>query len=254
MLATIRGELWASGLPAAQATPREATLVASRPMLLMIQSPNNLILQYLQGQCDEHVGPSILTHRGSCLSRCSFIIAGVPMIRTLASLLGDWQRAVTVVLGVGAAAGWGMLAVSSQSAAETERQLQEWVATLQDSQKQLLLERDRSQVASAEVARLRDQLNSAQAEIARLAQGRTQAQLREPVDRLPVDGSSSPARLSQSGVSQTGSIRSLPPTPPQAPPRPAQAVPTKQGGTMVVQAGDRKRQGPEQAPVLKPGG
>ena len=64
------------------------------------------------------------------------------MIRTLASLLGDWQRAVTVVLGVGAAAGWGMLAVSSQSAAETERQLQEWVATLQDSQKQLLLERD----------------------------------------------------------------------------------------------------------------
>ena len=100
------------------------------------------------------------------------------MFRTLASLLGDWQRAVTVVLGVGAAAGWGMLAVSSQSAAETERQLQEWVATLQDSQKQLLLERDRSQVASVEVARLRDQLNSAQAEIARLAQGRTQAQLR----------------------------------------------------------------------------
>src|SRR4030095_8213241 len=126
-----------------------------------------------------------------------------------------------------AAAGWGMLAVSSQSAAETERQLQEWVATLQDSQKQLLLERDRSQVASVEVARLRDQLNSAQAEIARLAQGRTQAQLREPVDGLPVDRSSSPARLSQSGASQTGSIRSLPPTPPQAPPRPAQAVLTK---------------------------
>ena len=34
------------------------------------------------------------------------------MFRTLASLLGDWQRAVTVFLGVGAAAGWGMLAVS----------------------------------------------------------------------------------------------------------------------------------------------
>jgi hypothetical protein len=224
-------------------------------MLLMIQSPNNLILQYLQDQCDEHVGSSILTHGGSCLSRCSFVIAGVSMIRTLAPLLGDWQRAMTVVLGVGAAAGWGMLAISSQSAAETERQLQERIATLQDSQKQLILERDRSQMASAEVARLRDQLNSAQDEIARLAQGRTQAQLKGPVDRLPVDGSSSPARLSQSGVSQTGSIRSLPPTPPQAPPRPVQASPTKpQNSVMVVQAGDRKRQGLEQAPVLKPRG
>jgi hypothetical protein len=177
------------------------------------------------------------------------------MIRTLAALLGRWQRAVTVVLGLGAVAGWGMLAVSSQSAAETELQLQEWIATLQDSQKQLILERDRSQVAPAEVARLRDQLNSAHDDIARLAQGRTQAQLKGPRDRLPVDGSSSPARLSQSGVSQTGSIRSLPPTPPQAPPRPAQTAPTKpQSGAMLVQAGGRKRQGPEPAPVLKPGG
>ena len=37
------------------------------------------------------------------------------MIRTLAPLIGNWQRAVTVILGLGAAAGWGMLAVSSQS-------------------------------------------------------------------------------------------------------------------------------------------
>jgi TolA-binding protein len=176
------------------------------------------------------------------------------MIRTLAPLFGNWQRAVTVILGLGATAGWGMLAVSSQSAAETERQLQERIATLQDSQKRLMLERDRSQVASAELARLRIQLSSAQDEIARLAQSRTQAQLKGPADRLPLDASSSPARLSQNSVSQTGSVRSLPPTPPQAPPRPAQAAPTKQGGVMVVQAGDRKRQGPEQAPVLKPGG
>ncbi|ANY82717.1 hypothetical protein BB934_31155 (plasmid) [Microvirga ossetica] len=177
------------------------------------------------------------------------------MIRTLAPLLGNWQRAVTVILGVGAAAGWGMLAVSSQSAVETERQLQERIAALQDSQTQLLLERDRSQVASTELVRLRNELSSAQDEIARLAQSRTQAQLKEPADRLPLDASSSPARLSQNGVSQTGSIRGLPPTPPQAPPRPAQAAPSKpQSGVMVVQASDRKRQGPEQAPVLKPGG
>ena len=177
------------------------------------------------------------------------------MIRTLAPLFGNWQRAVAVILGIGAAAGWGILAISSQSAAETERQLQERIATLQDSQKQLLLERDQSQGATAELARLRNQLSSAQDEIARLAQSRTQAQLKMPADRLQLDANSSPARLSQNGVSQTASIRSLPPTPPQAPPRPVQAAPTKpQSGVMVVQAGDRKRQGPEQAPVLKPRG
>jgi hypothetical protein len=95
------------------------------------------------------------------------------MIRTLAPLFGNWQRAVVVILGIGAAAGWGILAISSQSAAETERQLQERIATLQDSQMQLLLERDQSQGATAELARLRNQLSSAQDEIARLVQSRT---------------------------------------------------------------------------------
>jgi septal ring factor EnvC (AmiA/AmiB activator) len=177
------------------------------------------------------------------------------MIQTFTPLLANWQRAVTVILGLGAAAGWGLLAVSSQSAAETERQLRERIATLQDSQKQLLLERDQSQGATAELARLRNQLSSARDEIARLAQSRTQAQLKGPADRLPLNASSTPARLAQNDVPQTGSIRSLPPTPPQAPPRPAQAAPTKpQSGVTVVHAGDRKRQGPEQALVLKPRG
>ncbi|PVE20219.1 hypothetical protein DC522_33640 [Microvirga sp. KLBC 81] len=176
------------------------------------------------------------------------------MIRTFTPLLANWQRAVTVILGLGAAAGWGMLAISSQSAAETERQLWEQIATLQDSQKQLVLERDRSQVATTELAQLRNQLNSAQDEIARLAQSRTQAQLKGPADRLPLNASSSLARLPQTSGSQTGSIRSLPPTPPQAPVRPAQAVLTKpQGSVMVAQAGDGKRQAPVQAPALKPG-
>jgi TolA-binding protein len=168
-------------------------------------------------------------------------------------LLGNWQRAVTVILGLGAAAGWSMLAVSSQSAAETERQLQDRITTLQDSQKQLLRERDQSQVAVTELVRLRNQLSSAQDEIARLAQTRTQAQLKVPADRLPLNTSSPPARLSQTGVTQTGSIRSLPPTPPQAPTRPAQAVfPKLENGVMVAQAGGSKRQVPEQASGLKP--
>jgi hypothetical protein len=175
------------------------------------------------------------------------------MIQTFAPLFANWQRAATVILGLGAAAGWGMLAVSSQFAAETERQLREQIAALQDSQTQLLLERDQSQVAATELVRLRNQLSSAQDEIARLAQSRTQAQLKVPADRLPLNASSFPGRLSQDGVSQTGSIRSLPPIPPQAPARPAQAVLTKpQSGIMVAQAGDSKRQAPDQAPALKP--
>jgi hypothetical protein len=176
------------------------------------------------------------------------------MIQAFAPLLANWQRAATVVLGLGAAAGWGMLAVSSQSVAETEHQLREQIATLQDSQKQLLLERDQSQVAATELVRLRNQLSSAQDEIARLAQSRTQAQLKGPADRLPLNASSSLARLPQTSGSQTSSIRSLPPTPPQAPVRPAQAVLTKpQGSVMVAQAGDGKRQAPVQAPALNPG-
>jgi TolA-binding protein len=172
------------------------------------------------------------------------------MIQTFTPLLANWQRAVMIILGLGTAAGWGMLAASSQSATETERQLREQIATLQDSQKQLLPERGQSQVAAAELAQLRNQLNSAQDEIARLAQSRTQAQLKGPAGRLPLNAGSSPARLPQNGVSQTGSIRSLPPTPPQAPARPAQAVLTKpQGSVVVAQAGDGKRQ----APALKPG-
>jgi len=176
------------------------------------------------------------------------------MIQTFAPLLANWQRAVTVILGVGAAAGWSMVAVSSQSATETERQLREQIATLHDNQKQLLLERDQSQVAVTEIEGLRRQLSSAQDEIARFAQSRTQAQPKGPPDRLPLHASSSPARLSQNGVSQTSSTRSLRPTPPPAPARPPQAaLPKPQNGVMVAQASDSKRQAPEQAPALKPG-
>ena len=176
------------------------------------------------------------------------------MIPIFAPLLGNWQRAVTVIVGLGAAAGWGMLAVSNQSAAETERQLWERITILQDSQKQLLRERDKSQVAATELVRLRNQLSSAQDEIARLAQSRAQAQLKVPADRPLANPSSSNTRPAQLGVSQTGSIRSLPSTPPQAPARQAQAAPTKpQNGVSVAQAGGNKRQAPEQASGLKPG-
>jgi hypothetical protein len=81
-----------------------------------------------------------------------------------------------------------MLAFSTQSAAGIERQLREQIATLQHNQKQLVQERDQSQVAAAELAQLRNQLNSAQDEIARLAQSRVQAQLKGPAYRLPLNG------------------------------------------------------------------
>lgn len=174
------------------------------------------------------------------------------MIQSLTPLLTHWNRAVTIILGLGTAAGWGMLAISSQAGAETERQLREQITALQSSQKQLVQERDQSQVAAAELAQLRNQLTSAQDEIVRLTQSRTHAQLKGPADRLPLGAGSSSVRLPQTSVSQISSIRSLPPTPPQAPVRPTQAALTKpQGSVMVAQTGDGKRQAPVQSPALR---
>jgi hypothetical protein len=94
------------------------------------------------------------------------------MIPTFAPVLPTWQRVVTIIFGLGTAAGWGVFAVSSHSAAETERHLREQVASLQAGQLRLLSERDQLQSAATEVAQLRKQLSLAQDETARLTQGR----------------------------------------------------------------------------------
>jgi TolA-binding protein len=166
------------------------------------------------------------------------------MIQTFASMLPTWQRAVTIVFGLGAAAGWGMFAVSGHSAAETERQLREQVATLQTGQLRLLSERDQLQSAATEVAQLRKQLSLAQDETARLTQERVQVQPKWPPARSSPRTNSPAVRPPQNGVSQTGSITSMPPTPPQAPARAARTALTKPGPGLLVAAsgsGDGKR-------------
>jgi septal ring factor EnvC (AmiA/AmiB activator) len=149
------------------------------------------------------------------------------MIQTFAPMLSNWRRAVTIGLGLGAAAGWGMLAVSGQSAAETERQLREQVADLQAGQTRLRLERDQFQSAATEVAQLRKQFSLARDEIARVAQDKTQVEPKLLTARPGQNAPSSAGRQSQKGASQTGSIASVPPPPPQAPARPVRTALTK---------------------------
>jgi hypothetical protein len=175
------------------------------------------------------------------------------MIQTFAQALSNWHRPLMILLGLSTVAGWGSLVTAGRSAAESERQLQEQVATLQNGQKQLLVEPDRSQIAAIELAQLRQQLGSAQDEIARLTQDRSQAQLKIPAARPPLNASSSTARPARNGVSQTSSVGSLPPTPPQAPARLVQAGLTKPtNGIVVAQASDSKGQAAQQVQALKP--
>ena len=71
------------------------------------------------------------------------------MIQTIASKLFNWRRAMPVVLGLGAAAGWSMFVASGHSAAETERQLREQIVDLQAGQMRLLSEQEQLQRASS---------------------------------------------------------------------------------------------------------
>jgi hypothetical protein len=166
------------------------------------------------------------------------------MIQTFAPRLPTWQRAVTIVFGLGTATGWGVFAVSGHSAAKTETHLREQVASLQAGQLRLLSERDQLQSAATEVAQLRKQLSLAQDETARLTQERVQVQPKLPTARSPLHTNSPAVRLPQNGASQTGSTTSIPPTPPQAPARSARTSLTKPGpGLLVAESGsgDGKR-------------
>jgi hypothetical protein len=166
------------------------------------------------------------------------------MIPTFAPMLPTWQRVVTIIFGLGTAAGWGVFAVSSHSAAETERHLREQVASLQAGQLRLLSERDQLQSAATEVAQLRTQLSLAQDETARLTQERIQVQPKAPMARSPLHTNSPAVRQPQNVVSQIGSTTSMPPTPPQAPARTARTALTKpKPGLLVAESrsGDGKR-------------
>ncbi len=166
------------------------------------------------------------------------------MIQTCTPRLSNWRRAVTITLGLGAAAGWSVLAVSGYSAAKTERQLREQVADLQAGQMRLLSERDQLRSAATEVAQLRQQLRLAQDETNRLTPEKISAQSKLPMAQALSHTNSVAARQSQTIVSQTNSLTSPPPTPPRAPARSMRTALAKPGPVLLVaesSSGDGKR-------------
>jgi hypothetical protein len=166
------------------------------------------------------------------------------MIQSFASKLPHLRHAKTRVLGLAAAAGWSLFAVSSYSAAETERHLQEQIVDLQAGQVRLLSERDQLQSAATEVAQLRRQLRMAQDEAARLTQERVSAQPKLSPAQPILNANSLVVRQQPNVAARAGSTSSMPPTPPRAPARPVGAALTKpKPGVLVAETGssDGKR-------------
>jgi hypothetical protein len=122
------------------------------------------------------------------------------MIQECVPRLSNLHRAIILGLGLSAVSGWGLLAVSSQSSAEVERQLRGQVSSLQEIQTQLLSERAQTQASLSEVAQLHAQLAAAQTELVRLSQLRDQAQ-------AGVSGKVRQFNENSDSVSETGSIK-----------------------------------------------
>jgi len=159
------------------------------------------------------------------------------MIQTFAFKLLNWRRAMPIVLGLGAVAGWSMFVASGHSAAETERQLREQIVDLQAAQMRLQPEQEQLQSATTEIAQLRKQLRMAQDEAVRLAQERRPAQ--------PSHSANSPAaRPPQNSSAQASSTSSMPPPPPRPPARHAGSALVKpKPGVLIAETGpgDGKR-------------
>src|SRR5215217_4035276 len=133
------------------------------------------------------------------------------MILTIALMLSHPRRALIVVLGLGAVAGCSIFAALGQSAAKTERPIQEQVIREQVSSPQarhtkLITEPDQLQTTSPEIKQPRQQPGLAQDEMARLAQDRTQILPRSPAARPLLAAASSAVHQPQNRVSQTGSV------------------------------------------------
>ncbi len=129
------------------------------------------------------------------------------MIQECVPRLSNLHRAIILGLGLSAVSGWGLLAVSSQSSAEVERQLRGQVSSLQEIQTQLLSERAQTQASLSEVAQLHAQLAAAQTELVRLSQLRDQAQAELPPAQSGVSGKVRQFNENSDSVSETGSIK-----------------------------------------------
>jgi hypothetical protein len=141
------------------------------------------------------------------------------MFQAFTRTLPRRYQAAAVLLGLGAAAGWGLLSGSHGLIAEPEHQLSAPAAQFRAAQSPALPERDQAQSPATEVPGSSMSTGFAQKEIARLSQEKVLVQPKQVMARLPLQAVSSAGRQPQSGVPQAGLIARKPPTPPQAPAR-----------------------------------
>jgi len=127
------------------------------------------------------------------------------MFQVSAPRLANVHRGLVLCLSLSAAAGWGSFAVARHSSAEVERQLRDQVASLQETQRQLLVERTKAQVSLTEMAQLRAELAAARSEINRLSQSHP-AQAELPPIRRDANGRSVRTNEAGDDVSKTGSV------------------------------------------------
>jgi hypothetical protein len=127
------------------------------------------------------------------------------MFRELVTRVLSIHRVLVLTLSLSAAAGWVSFAVSSQSSAKLEGQLQREVASLQDAQAKLLSERAKTRASLSEMGQLRADLAAARTDLARLSQPMDQAKPALPPVRPDAKDSLRTSEISDTG-SQTGSI------------------------------------------------
>ena len=127
------------------------------------------------------------------------------MFRELVTRVLSIHRVLVLTLSLSAAAGWVSFAVSSQSSAKLEGQLQREVASLQDAQAKLLSEQAKTRASLSEMGQLRADLAAARTGLARLSQPMDQAKPALPPVRPDAKDSLRTSEISDTG-SQTGSI------------------------------------------------
>jgi hypothetical protein len=127
------------------------------------------------------------------------------MFQVSALRLANVHRGLILCLSLSAAAGWGSFAVARHSSDEVERQLRDQVASLQETQRQLLAERMKAQVSLSEMAQLRAELAAARTEIGGISQPHP-AQAELPPIRPDANGRSVRATEAGDDVSKTGSV------------------------------------------------
>jgi hypothetical protein len=141
------------------------------------------------------------------------------MFQAFTRTLPRRYQAAAVVLGLGAVAGWSLLAGSRGLTAEPAHQSSGPADEVSAGPRTPRPDRDKAQSPATEIPGFGMASGFAQNEIARLAQEKVLVQPKPVTARSPLQAASSAGRQPQSGVSKAGLIARKPPTPPQAPAR-----------------------------------